>query len=44
MKVNYNNWSTKIFDGFYESSLYNSDSLYWINQTDTEEGYLQENE
>lgn len=44
MKINYNNWSTKIFEGFYESNLYNSDSLYWITQTDREEGYLKENE
>ena len=43
MKINYNNWSTKIFEGFYESNLYNSDSLYWITQTDREEGYLKDN-
>ena len=32
MKHTYNNWSCKIFEGFYESNLYNSDSLYWITK------------
>lgn len=44
MKHTYNNWSCKIFEGFYESSLYNSDSLYYIELQDREEGYLQPNE
>lgn len=44
MKHTYNNWSYKIFEGFYESNLYNSDSLYWITQTDKEEGYLKDNQ
>lgn len=44
MKHTYNNYSVKIFEGFYESRLYNSDSLYWITQTDKEEGYLKENQ
>ena len=30
--VDYQNWSTKIFDGFYESHLYNSDSEYYYNE------------
>jgi hypothetical protein len=44
MKHTYNNWSYKIFEGFYESHLYNSDSLYYLEQSDKEEGYLQANE
>lgn len=44
MKHIYNNHSLKIFEGFYESTLYNSDSLYWITQTDKEEGYLKGNQ
>ncbi len=40
----YNNWSCKIFEGFYESHLYNSDTLYYIEQTDRDEGYLKTNE
>lgn len=27
MKHTYNNWSTNIFEGFYESNLWSSDSL-----------------
>lgn len=30
----YTNWSHFIFDGFYESRLYNSDKLYWVNEGD----------
>ena len=44
MQHTYNNHSLKIFEGFYESNLYNSDSLYWITQTDKEEGYLKEDQ
>ena len=44
MKHIYNNWSCKIFEGFYESNLYNSDSLYHITQSDIDEGYLQKNQ
>ena len=31
MKINYVNWSPELFEGFYESGLYNSDTLYSIN-------------
>lgn len=44
MKHIYNNWSYKIFEGFYESRLYNNDSLYWITQNDKDEGYLKDNQ
>ena len=44
MKHIYNNWSCKIFEGFYESNLYNSDSLYWITNNDIDGGYLQNNQ
>ena len=44
MKHTYNNWSCKIFEGFYESNLYNSDSLYWITKNDIDEGYIQNNQ
>ena len=44
MKHKYNNWSCKIFEGFYESNLYNSDSLYWITKNDIDEGYIQNNQ
>lgn len=30
--VNYTNWSTAIFQGFYESNLYNTDSEYYARQ------------
>ena len=30
-KIEYYNWSTRIFDGFYESTLYNSDTEYNLN-------------
>lgn len=33
MKINYINWSTDIFDGFYESKLYNADTIYNINES-----------
>lgn len=38
----YENWSTDIFDGFYESMLYNSDSLYYITEDEPKlkEGYI----
>lgn len=32
MKIKYINWSTEIFQGFYESELYNSDTIYFINE------------
>lgn len=44
MKITYINWSTEIFDGFYNSPLYNSDTLYWIEEMDREEGYLTKNQ
>lgn len=44
MKHIYNNWSCKIFEGFYESNLYNSDTLFYIEERDREEGYIQENQ
>lgn len=28
--IQYQNWSTDIFDGFYESNLYNSDTVYYM--------------
>ena len=34
MKIEYINWSTDIFDGFYESALYNNDMLYSICETE----------
>ena len=43
MKHTYNNWSTKIFEGFYESNLFNSDTLYYLTENDRGE-YLKENE
>lgn len=36
-KIEYINWSTDIFQGFYESGLYNCDTLY--NLQDEEGGY-----
>lgn len=32
MKLQYVNWSTRIFSGFYESELYNSDTEYRLNE------------
>lgn len=37
MKLKYINWSMDIFPGFYESELYNSDTLYNINENDRDE-------
>lgn len=37
MKIKYQNWSTDIFEGFYESNLYNSDTELYITEA------LQEN-
>lgn len=34
-KIEYQNWSTEIFQGFYESELYNSDTEYSFNTTAT---------
>ena len=33
-KIEYINWSTDIFQGFYESGLYNSDTLYNLQDED----------
>ena len=44
MKHTYNNWSTKIFEGFYESGLFNSDSLYYLTQNDRDEEILKSNQ
>lgn len=33
MKILYQNWSTHIFMGFYESPLFNSDTEYYLNET-----------
>lgn len=35
--MKYVNWSTAIFPGFYESELYNSDTLYNITENDCDE-------
>ena len=32
MKIRYINWSTFIFEGFYESNLFNSDSEYYLSE------------
>lgn len=32
MKIRYTNWSTEIFEGFYESGLFNCDSEYYLSQ------------
>lgn len=32
MKLNYQNWSKRIFEGFYESNLFNSDTEYYLNE------------
>ena len=32
MKIRYNNYSTFIFEGFYESGLFNSDSEYYLSE------------
>lgn len=37
MRLKYVNWSTAIFPGFYESELYNSDTLYNITENDCDE-------
>jgi hypothetical protein len=41
-KVNYTNWSTAIFQGFYESNLYNSDSEYYAREYLGEDYELQD--
>jgi hypothetical protein len=39
-KVEYQNWSIEIFQGFYESELYNSDTEYSFNaNSDDEQGF-----
>lgn len=43
-KVTFQNWSTLLFDGFYESNLYNSDVLYNDTVEDYNMGYLEKNE
>lgn len=40
--VNYTNWSTAIFQGFYESNLYNSDSEYYARKYLGEDCELQD--
>lgn len=42
MKINYQNWSTNIFEGFYESNLFNSDTEYYINQLLQDEEHPEE--
>jgi hypothetical protein len=39
--VEWENFSCKLFDGFYESNLYNSDTMYYFNEyeEDIPEGY-----
>lgn len=39
--IQYQNWSTQIFEGFYESNLYNSDSVYYLAESEppAPEGY-----
>lgn len=37
-KIEYQNWSTEIFQGFYESELYNSDTEYSFNTNNDEDG------
>lgn len=32
MKITYTNWSTSIFEGFYESNLFNSDTEFYLNE------------
>lgn len=44
MKHIYNNHSYKIFDGFYNSNLFNDDMLYNLEYNDKQEGYLKDNE
>lgn len=34
MKIEYVNWSTKIFEGFYDSNLYCCDSMYYVLERD----------
>lgn len=36
-KIKYINFSSAIFHGFYDSDLYNGDSLYWLNENLEEE-------
>lgn len=36
-KIEYMNWSTDIFQGFYESGLYDNDKLYYISQEEDKE-------
>lgn len=44
MKLEYYNWSTRIFDGFYESQLYNSDTEYHLNEIMQDDEHTQEYE
>ena len=34
--IDYTNWSTTIFEGFYESRLYNSDSVFYLTDSEPE--------
>lgn len=42
MKQIYRNWSCKVFPGFYESFLYNSDTLYYLDRDELPEGFCWE--
>lgn len=44
MKLKYINWSTAIFPGFYESELYNSDTLYNITENCKYDNEIKEDE
>lgn len=41
MKIEYINWSPAIFEGFYESGLYNSDTLYNLQDEDTAYDFIE---
>ena len=44
MKHIYNNWSYKIFDGFYNTNLFNDNMLCNLEYIDKQEGYLEDNQ
>lgn len=44
MKLKYINWSTAIFPGFYESELYNSDTLFNITENCKYDNEIKEDE
>ena len=39
--IQYQNWSTQIFEGFYESNLYNSDAVFYLAESEPQapDGY-----